>query len=312
MGATGEPADYYDLLGVDRGAGETEIKRAYRKLAQQYHPDINKDPGAEERFKLIGEANDVLSNPELRKKYDAFGADFRRVPDDADPEAWAAAQRMSEQRGQPPPEWQSAGDEQAFQDFLQDLLREQGRASAGWGPVPGADQRASISLSLEDAFRGGRRSLTLGGPAGDRTIDVNIPAGVTDGQTIRLPGQGGQGSEGAPAGDLYLHVTVEPDPRYRVTGRDVEVDLPVAPWEAVLGATIPVEGPGGVTRIKVAPGTSSGKRLRIRGQGMPTKGKEGDLYARVKIVVPDATSDEEQDLYRRLAETSNFQPRSTP
>ena len=309
MGSTTDPPDYYELLGVDRTASKAEIKRAYRKLSQECHPDINKDPGAEERFKLIGEANDVLSNPDLRKKYDTFGADFRRVPDDADPEAWAAAQRMQERGGQAP-RWQSDVDEQAFQDFLHDLLREQGRASAGRGPIPGADQRANISMSLEDAFHGGQRSLTLGGPFGDRTVGVNIPAGVTDGQTIRLPGQGGRGTEGAPAGDLYLHVTVEPDPRFRVSGRDIEVDLPIAPWEAALGATIPVEGPGGTTRIKVAPGTSSDTKLRIRGQGMPAKGKEGDLYARVKVVVPDAPSDEEQDLYRRLAETSNFQPRS--
>ena len=310
MASTDGPTDYYDVLGVERTASEVEIKRAYRKLAQQHHPDINTDPGAEERFKQVGEANDVLSNPELRKKYDAFGADFRRVPDDVDPEEWAAAQRMREGAGQPPPGWQSDVDDQAFQDFLQDLLREQGRARESWGPIPGADQRASISLSLDDAFHGGRRSLTLGGPTGERSIEVNIPAGVTDGQTIRLPGKGGRGTDGAPAGDLYLHVTIEPDPRYRVSGRDIELDLPLTPWEAALGATVPVEGPGGTTRVKVAPGTSTDKRLRIRGKGIPTKGKEGDLYARVKIVVPDAPSSEEQDLYSRLAEISDFQPRS--
>ena len=310
MTMTGATTDYYDVLGVERTASDGEIKRAYRKLAQKYHPDINKDPGAEEQFKMVGEANDVLSNPELREKYDAFGADFRRVPDDVDPEAWAAAQRMREGAGQPPPGWQSDVDDQAFQEFLQDLLREQRHAGQGWGPIPGADQRASISLSLDDEFHGGRRSLTLGGPIGDRSIDVNSPAGVIDGQTIRLPGQGGRGSEGAPAGDLYLHVTIEDDPRYRVSGRDIEIDLPLTPWEAALGATVPVEGPGGTTRIKVAPGTSTDKRLRIRGQGIPTRGKEGDLYARVRIVVPDAPSAEEHDLYSRLAETSEFQPRS--
>ena len=310
MASTDGPTDYYDVLGVERTASEVEIKRAYRKLAQQHHPDINTDPAAEERFKQVGEANDVLSNPELRKKYDAFGADFRRVPDDVDPEEWAAAQRMREGAGQPPPGWQSDVDDQAFQDFLQDLLREQGRARESWGPIPGADQRASISLSLDDAFHGGRRSLTLGGPTGERSIEVNIPAGVTDGQTIRLPRKGGRGTDGAPAGDLYLHVTIEPDPRYRVSGRDIELNLPLTPWEAALGATVPVEGPGGTTRVKVAPGTSTDKRLRIRGKGIPTKGKEGDLYARVKIVVPDAPSSEEQDLYSRLAEISDFQPRS--
>lgn len=304
------PTDYYEILGVERTATKEQIKRAYRKLAQQHHPDINKDPGAESRFKEIVEASDVLSNPELREKYDAFGPDFRHVPDDVDPETWAHAQRMRDGAGQAPPRPQSDVDEQAFQEFMQDLLREQRGASRSWGPIPGADQRASISSSLDDAFRGGRRSLTLGGPNGDRTITVNIPAGVTDGQTIRLPGQGGRGTEGAPAGDLYLQVTIDPHPRYRLSGRNIEVDLPLAPWEAALGATIPVKGPGGTTRIKVAPGTSTDKRLRIRGQGMPTPGKEGDLYARVKIVVPEAPSPQEQDLYSRLAEVSDFEPRS--
>lgn len=306
-----DAADYYEVLGVARTATTDEIKRAYRKLARSYHPDINKDPEAEARFKEIGEANDVLSNPELREKYDAFGADFRRVPDDVDPEAWASAQRMRDGADRPPPGWQSDVDEHAFQEFLQDLLREQRSATRSWGPIPGADQRASISLRLEDAFHGGRRSLTMAGPTGERTIQVNIPAGVTNGQTIRLPGQGGRGTEGAPAGDLYLHVTVEPHPRYRLTGRDIEVDLPLAPWEAALGATVPVEGPGGTTRIKVAPGTSTDKRLRIRGQGMPGPGKGGDLYGRVKIVVPTAPSPEEQRLYSELAEISDFEARSS-
>ncbi len=253
----------------------------------------------------------MLSDPDLREKYDTFGADFRNVPDDVDPEAWANAQRMRNSGAQPPPGWQSDIDEEAFQDFLQDVLRGQRQRGRGWGPIPGADQRASISLSLEDAFHGGRRSLTMGGPGAERTIQVNIPPGVTNGQTIRLAGQGGRGTEGAPAGDLYLHVAVEPDPRYRLEGRNIEVDLPLAPWEAALGATVPVEGPGGTTRIKVAPGTSSDQRLRIRGEGMPVPGKAGDLYARVKIVVPDAPSEDQQRLYSELAEISDFDPRSS-
>ncbi len=306
-----EATDYYELLGVDRSATADEIRRSYRKLAQTYHPDINKDPEAEARFKKIAEANDVLSNPELRAKYDAFGADFRRVPDDVDPEEWANAQRVRDTAGRPPPGWQSDIGEEAFQEFLRDLQRERRTNSRGWGPIPGADQRASITLSIEDAFHGGRRSLTMAGPTGERTIQVNVPAGVTDGQTIRLPGQGGRGTEGAPAGDLYLHVTIEPHPRYRLTGRDIEVDLPLAPWEAALGATVRVEGPGGATKIKVAPGTSSGTRLRIRGQGMPGPRQGGDLYARVQIVVPETVSDEEQALYRELAEISHFEPRSS-
>ncbi len=306
-----DATDYYEALGVDRSATTAEIKRAYRKLARTHHPDINKDPEAEARFKEISEANDVLSNPELREKYDAFGADFRRIPDDVDPEAWANAQRMRGGADRSPPGWQSDVDEQAFQEFLQDLMRERRSSTRRRGPIPGADQRASISLSLDDAFHGGRRSLTLGGPTGGRTIQVNVPAGVTDGQTIRLPGQGGRGTAGGPAGDLYLYVAIEPHPRYRLTGRDIEVDLPLTPWEAALGATVVVEGPGGTTRVKVAPGTSTGKKLRIRGQGLPGSEANGDLYARVQIVVPEEQSPEEQRLYAELAEISDFEPRSS-
>ena len=303
--------DYYEVLGVSRGTSTDEIKRAYRKLARTYHPDINKDPAAEARFKEIVNANDVLSDPELRKKYDAFGADFRHVPDDVDAQAWARAQRASEGSRQPETGSRPDVDEAAFQDLLRDLLDEQRNAGRGWGPIPGADQRAEISLSLDDAFHGGRRTLTMGGPMGERTVEVNIPPGVTIGQKIRLPGQGGRGTEGAPAGDLYLQVSIDPDARYRLQGRDIEVDLPLAPWEAALGATVPVEGPGGTTRIKVAPGTSSDTRLRIRGKGMPTPGKVGDLYARVRIVVPEAPSEEQQRLYSQLAELSDFDPRSS-
>lgn len=308
-------SDYYEVLGVHRDAGADEIKRAYRRLARTYHPDINKDPSAEARFKKITEANDVLSDPDLRKRYDAFGEDFRKVPDDIDPEEYQRAQRMQGAAGRRAQGWQSADggadvDDEAFRDFLDDLLRERTRTARGWGPIPGADQRAGITLDLESAFSGGRQSLTMAGPEGQRTIQVNIPAGVTDGQTIRLPGQGGRGTQGAPAGDLYLYVTIASHPRYRLTGRDIEVDLPVAPWEAALGATLPVQGPGGTTRIKVAPGTSSGTRLRIRGQGMPAPGTPGDLYARVKVVVPEELTDEERHLYEQLADISNFDPRS--
>ncbi len=308
--------DYYEVLGVDRDADADEIKRAYRKLAREFHPDINSDPGAEARFKEISEANDVLSDPELRKKYDTFGADFRQVPDDVDPEAWARAQRMRGTAGRPPPGAPYGGgaehqmDDEQFQDLLSDLFGQQRRSSGGFGPIPGADQRASISLSLEDAFAGGEHALTFEGPAGERTVRVNFPPGVTNGQVIRVPGKGASGSQGAPAGDLYLHVTVEEDPRYRLDGRDIEVDLPLTPWEAALGTTVDVRGPGGTKKIKVSPGTSSGKRLRIRGEGMPTPGKPGDLFARTRIVVPGEPSEEERRLYSELAEHSDFDPRS--
>lgn len=305
-----DAADYYEVLGVSRDATSDEIKRAYRKLAREHHPDINKDPRAEARFKEVGEANEVLSDSKMRERYDAFGSDFRRIPEDVDPQEWARAQRMRDQPSQPPPGWESQTDDPAFRTFFEDLLRQRAESARGWGPIPGADQRADITLSVEDAFGGGRRSLTLGGPTGDRTIQVQIPAGVTDGQTIRLRGQGGRGTEGAPAGDLYLYVTIEEHPRYRLEGRDIEVDLALSPWEAALGAHVEVVGPGGATRIKVAAGTSSGRRLRIRGRGLPGRDGDGDLYARVKIVVPKELSDDERRLFEELANTSDFDPRS--
>lgn len=312
--------DYYEILGVDRDATPEQIKSAYRKLARKHHPDINKDPDSERRFKEITEANEVLSDPDLRERYDTFGEDFRRIPDDVDPQQWLRAQRMREQAAaggaggpgwQGAGTWQSAGGDEAFADFLSDLFAQQAHASRSRGPVPGADQRSGITLTVEDAYSGGRRSLTLAGPTGERTIQVNIPAGVTKGQTIRLPGQGGRGSQGAPAGDLYLHVTIAPHPRYRLDGRDIEVDLPLAPWEAVLGATVPVQGPGGTAKVKVAPGTSSGTRLRLKGRGLPAPGSaaDGDLYARVQIVVPEEITDSQRELWEKLAASSGFEAR---
>jgi len=180
------------------------------------------------------------------------------------------------------------------------------RGRRGWGPVAGADQEAELVLAVEEAYRGGRRRITLDG----RSYEVNIPAGVVDGQRIRLAGQGGQGSEGAAAGDLYLVVRLAPHPRYRVEGRDISVDLPLAPWEAALGASVAIDTPGGEAKVKVPPGTSTGRRLRLRGRGMPhPRGRPGDLYAEVKIMVPPQPTGEERRLFEQLASVSTFDPR---
>jgi curved DNA-binding protein len=327
--------DFYRDLGVGRDASPDEIQRAYRKLARENHPDVNKDPGAEERFKDISEAYDVLSDQDTRKRYDAFGADFRSVPEGVDPETWARARSGGGAgrggRGAPGGAgggfgagrgggWEStAGDDIDLSELLGEMFGGgggfggfggggRGRRSAG--PIPGADQEAEIVLSVEDAYRGGRRTITLSGPGGPRTLDVNIPAGVTDGQRIRLAGQGGQGSDGAAAGDLYLVVRLAPHPRYRVEGRDIYVDLPIAPWEGVLGATVPVDTPGGEAKVTVPPGTSSGRRLRLRGRGLPNpKGAPGDLYAEVRMVVPKTVSGDERRLWEQLASTSDFDAR---
>ncbi|MFI7054124.1 DnaJ C-terminal domain-containing protein [Streptosporangium canum] len=308
--------DFYDSLGVSRDAGQDEIQSAYRKLARTYHPDVNKDPGAEDRFKEISEAYSVLSDPATRRRYDAFGPDFRQVPEDVDPDTWARARAGRGARGGRPGAGAGAGpggpagfgEGVDFEDLLEGLFsgRGGGRAGRGWGPIPGADQEAEIELTVEDAYRGGRRSITVGG----RRIDVNIPAGVTDGQRIRLAGQGGRGSDGAAAGDLYLIVRIAPHPRYRVEGRDIRVQLPVTPWEAALGASVAVDTPAGEAKVKVPAGSSSGRRLRLRGRGMPNpRGTPGDLFAEVRIMVPATLPDEERRLFEQLAAVSTFDPR---
>ncbi|MCU1354046.1 MAG: chaperone DnaJ domain protein, partial [Acidimicrobiales bacterium] len=186
-----------------------------------------------------------------------------------------------------------------------------GQRRGGWGPTPGADQEAELVLSVEEAVRGGARRVTLAGPDGPRTFEVDIPPGVTDGQRIRLAGQGAAGGAGAQAGDLYLVVRIAPHPRYRVEGRDIHMVLPLAPWEAALGTTVAIDTPGGEAKVNVPPGTSSGKRLRLRGRGLPNpKGTPGDLYAEVRIMVPPELTDEERRLFTELARVSSFDPRS--
>jgi len=314
--------DFYEILGVSRNATQEQIQRAYRKLARAHHPDVNKDPGAEDRFKDVSEAYNVLHDPETRRRYDAFGPDFRRVPDDVDPETWnraaagggpgaAGADTGRRARRGPAADTGFAtgfGEDIDLDDLLGGLFG--GRAGRGWGPIPGADQEAVIDLTVEEAYRGTRRSVTLEGGGQTRTLQVTIPAGVTNGQRIRLAGQGGRGTEGAPAGDLYLIVRIAPHPRYRVEGRDLHVELPLAPWEAALGTTVAVETPDGEAKVKVPAGTSSGRRLRLRGRGLPNpKGTAGDLYAEARILVPRKLSAEERRLFEELAATSTFDPR---
>ncbi|HZO65149.1 MAG: DnaJ C-terminal domain-containing protein [Kribbellaceae bacterium] len=310
--------DFYEVLGVKRDAAPDEIQRAYRKLARTYHPDINKDPQAENRFKEVSEAYDVLSDPEQRKRYDAFGHDFRRVPPDVDPETWARAQRAGAGAGARagPGSYGGGGQRVWFdegdidiEDLFGGIFGARGRGR--WGPIRGADQEVELELSVEDAYHGVHRWLSVSGPDGTRSIEVTIPPGVTDGQRIRLSGQGGEGTGGSAAGDLYLVVRIAPHPRYRVEGRDIYVELPVTAWEAALGARVALDTPGGEAKVRVPSLTSSGRRLRLRGRGMPGPGGlNGDLYAEVRIVMPDRLTDEERRLFEQLASTSTFDPRS--
>ena len=312
--------DFYQILGVPRDASQEDIQRAYRKLARTYHPDVNHDPGAEDRFKDVSEAYDVLSDPQTRRRYDAFGRDFRQVPEDVDPETWRRA-RAGARAGAGAGAGRGGAGGFSFSEGdidLDDLLGgifggRFGGARRGWGsvgPIPGADQEAEIELTVEEAYRGGRRSVTLSSDGTRRSFDVTIPAGVTDGQRIRLAGQGGRGSDGARNGDLYLIVRIAPHPRYRLDGRDLYVELRLAPWEAALGTSAALDTPGGEVKVKVPGGTSSGRRIRLAGRGLPNpKGKAGDLYAEARIMVPARLSRAERRLFEQLAAESNFDPR---
>src|SRR4051812_45883538 len=297
--------DYYEVLGVPRGADEEEIRRAYRQLARQYHPDINKEPGADQRFKEVSEAYEVLRDPEKRARYDRLGANWRGAPQGPPPRGGGGFEDVRV----------DFDDGDDVSELFEGLFGRRGRPRAGRSrgggfdgySARGADQEATIELSLEEAVAGGRRSISLGD---GREYEVEIPRGVRDGQTIRVPGAGAPGFRGGPPGDLLLRVRLRPHPRFRIRGRDLHVDLPVAPWEAALGASVELETLQGRARVNVPAGSSCGRRLRLRGEGMPSDGgAPGDLYASVKIVVPKRLKRQERELFERLAEVSKFDPR---
>jgi curved DNA-binding protein len=297
-----EYKDYYDVLGVARDASQDDIRRAYRKLAREYHPDLNADPDAEDRFKELGEAYEVLSDPDKRGRYDRLGAQWRvqeRAPGGQDFEDFFAGQGFDHDMGA------EFGDGM-FSEFFERLFGD-GAAPRPSGPLRGRDIEAVIELSLEDALNGSGRRLSLGE---GHSVAVNIPAGVREGQRIRVAGQGVPGRDGGPAGDLYLLVRLKPHPRFRRQGDDLQVDVRVAPWEASLGATVPVSTLTGTAQVRVPAGSSSGRRLRLRGRGLPKRdGERGDLYATVQIAVPKHPSEEERELFEKLAAVSDFDPR---
>jgi curved DNA-binding protein len=300
--------DYYGILGVSRSASTEELQQSYRRLARRYHPDVNRDPGAEERFKEINEAYSVLSDPQTRRRYDRFGPDFRQVPEGyAEDVTAGGGGGRSRWAGTRP--GATAGSPSGGIDF-DDLFGSFFGGRDG-GPIPGADQEAALELTVEEAYHGGRRRVTLTGPAGTvSTFEVTVPPGAIDGQRIRLAGEGGRGSGAGAAGDLYLLVRIAPHPEYRVDGRDIHLELPLAPWEAALGAAVPIRTPGGEAKVRVPPGSSTGRRLRLRGEGMPNpRGTPGDLYAEVKVMVPARLTSRERELFEALARDSNFVPR---
>jgi curved DNA-binding protein len=314
-----EYKDYYQTLGVKKDSSQDDIQKAYRKLARKFHPDVNKDPEAEVKFKEIGEAYEVLKDPDKRKKYDQFGSNWNRVgggPGGAPP-GWDFSQGgMGFDFG----DFQGAGGGQ-FSDFFEMLFgggagrgrRRGGPAgfgAAGFEGAPrggGSDSEATITLSVEEAVRGGSREIALADPStGQRkTLSVKIPEGVRPGQKIRLAGQGSSGFGGGPAGDLFLKVEIAPDPRFKIEGSDILTTVSVFPPQAVLGGEADVETPTGPVRVRIPARSSSGRKIRLRGRGLSQSGgNKGDLLAEIRIVVPEQLTDRERELYEQLAEAS--------
>jgi curved DNA-binding protein len=299
--------DYYEALGVPRDASADDIRRAYRNLARRLHPDVNKEPGAEDRFKAISEAYEVMRDPEKRARYDRLGANWRAGPQ---PPGGGSAENGFD-RGSGFRDVRVDVGSGGFGDIFDDIFGGRtGRAGRGGFEgfsFRGGDQEAELELTLEEAAAGGRRQLSIGD---GREFEVEIPPGARDGQRIRLSGQGSPGAGGGESGDLFLRVRLKPHPRFRVQGRDLYVDLAVSPWEAALGADVSVSTLDGSARVKVPAGSSSGRRLRLRGQGLPGGGgSAGDLYAVVMIHVPKKLTRRERELFKQLASTSKFDPR---
>ena len=295
--------DYYEILGVKPDASATEIKSAYRKLARKYHPDKNKEAGAEDRFKAVNEANEVLKDVEKRRSYDQLRA---------------GGYRQGEQF-RPPPGWQGqsqgfgGGDEGDFSDFFESLFGQRAAAGQRGQPRPrrGQDVQASVKIDLQTAFDGGKTRLAMRDPSGgDRVLEVRIPAGIHPGQVIRLGGQGQSGMAGGPNGDLLLEVGIHDDARFRLDGRNVVHVLPIAPWEAALGATVPVPTLAGTVDLRIPPGTQSGRKLRLKGRGMPGA-HPGDQLVEMSIRAPAADSDEQKAAYEALRKQfEDFDPRN--
>jgi curved DNA-binding protein len=303
-----EYKDYYKTLGVARDATQAEIKRAYRKLARKFHPDVSKEPDAESRFKEINEANEVLHDPEKRAAYDALGS------------SWRAGQDFRPPPGGVHHDFHFGPDEAAdFSDFFSSIFGGEFRPGAqDHRRRRGQDQSVRIGIDLEEAYRGGTRQLRLDVPeigadgrvaSRTRTLNVRIPAGVTQGRQIRLAGQGAPGLNGGPAGDLYLEVDINPHRLFTADGKDVQLRLPIAPWEAALGASVSVQTLGGTVNLKIPPGSQSGQRLRLKGRGLPGD-PPGDEIVVLEIVTPPATTEVAKAAYRDMAERLHFNPRA--
>jgi len=306
--------DYYKTMGVARDATQDDIKRAYRKLARKYHPDVSKEPDAEARFKELGEAYEVLKDPEKRVAYDQLGANWREG-----------------QEFRPPPDWDAgfefsgggytSGGPRDHSAFFEELFGRRGAAGEGRRytfRMRGEDHHAKVMIDLEDSLNGATRSITLRMPeltadghvmTRDRILNVRIPQGIRPGQQIRLAGQGAPGIGGGEAGDLYLEVEFRDHPLYRFDGADLYVDLPVAPWEAALGASVQAPTPSGVVELRIPANSSQGQKLRLKGRGLPGKAP-GDLYVVLQVSLPSADSDAAKALYQQMKDPLGFNPRA--
>jgi len=306
--------DYYTTLGVPRTATQDEIKKAYRKLARKYHPDVSKEPEAEAHFKEMGEAYNVLKEPETRAAYDQVG------------NQWQNGQEF-----QPPPNWDAnfefsgndtrTGEGADYSDFFEALFGRKtghGKAQQQTRHSKGQDHHAKVEIDLKDAYHGAQRSISLRMPVMDskghvttqeRTLDIHIPKGVREGQHLRLSGQGGPGLSQGAAGDLYLEIVFRPHLHYRVDGRDVYFDLPLAPWEAALGSSITSPTPEGSVHLTIPPGSTPGRKLRLKGKGIPGN-PPGDLYAVLVISLPPANNERDKEAYQEMAKAFDFNPRA--
>ena len=309
--------DYYKLMGVERDAKAEDIKRAYRRLARKYHPDVSKEANAEAKFKEVQEAYEVLKDPEKRAAYDQLGSQWRQGQQFTPPPDWGRDFEFTTSYG--------GREEPGFSDFFSSLFGarsafrgQRGGGFSGGFASSGEDHAAKIQIALEDAFRGGSHTVELKAPQLDeqghvtvkpRTLKVAIPAGVIEGQKIRLSGQGSPGAGGGPAGDLYLEIGFKPHPLFQADGRDITLTLPVAPWEAALGATIKTPTLAGPVDLRIPPNAKAGQKLRLKGRGLPAA-TPGDQYVVIKIVTPPADTLEARAFYERMQKELPFDPRA--
>ena len=304
--------DYYKVMGVARDATEAQIKQAYRKLARKYHPDVSKEKDAEARFKEVGEAYEVLKSPEKRAAYDQLGQNYRPGEDFRPPPNWDSGFEFS-----------GAGPgNSAYSDFFDSLFGAQGRSGRSRGEFHagrGEDHHAKVLLDLEASLNGGPRTFTLRMPEIDeegrliskeRTLNVQVPKGILAGQQIRLTGQGARAPGAGTPGDLYIEVEFQPHPLYRVDGKDLSLELPVAPWEAALGSTVKTPTPTGLVDLKVPPGSRAGSKLRLKGRGIPAS-PPGDFYVVLQIALPAANDDKAKAAYAAFAAAVPFNPRAS-